>query len=82
MTGPETAPGARSGGLQFNIETELETDGRWIAEIREIPGALSYGKTKEEARASAYALALRVIADDVEKSKDVPKSISIDCLTA
>ena len=67
--------------MRFNIETEVETDGRWIAEIPEIPGAMAYGKTIEEAKANAYALALRSIADDVEKSRDVPKSISIDCLS-
>jgi predicted RNase H-like HicB family nuclease len=67
--------------LRFNIETERETDGRWIAEIPELPGALAYGKTEEEAKANAYALALRSIADGVEKSRDVPKSISIDCLS-
>jgi predicted RNase H-like HicB family nuclease len=68
--------------LQFNIETARETDGRWIAGIPEIPGALAYGKTQEEAKANAYALALRSIADDVEKSQAVPKSINIDCLSA
>ena len=67
--------------MQFSIETEQETDGRWIAEIPEIPGALAYGKTQDEAKASAYALALRAIADDVEKSLAVPKSINIDCLS-
>jgi predicted RNase H-like HicB family nuclease len=49
--------------VQFNIETERETDGRWIAEVQEIPGALVYGKTEEQAKAKAYALALRAIAD-------------------
>ena len=68
--------------MQFKIETERETDGRWIAEIGEIPGALAYGKTEDEAKANAYALALRSIADDVEKSHAVPKSISIDCMSA
>ena len=72
----------RNRDLQFNIETERETDGRWIAEIPEIPGALAYGKTAKQARAKAYALALRSIADDVEKSKRVPESISIDCVSA
>jgi predicted RNase H-like HicB family nuclease len=33
--------------LQFNIETERESDGRWIAEVREIPGALAYGKSEK-----------------------------------
>jgi hypothetical protein len=44
------------------IETEREEDGRWIAEINEIPGVLAYGKTERQAKAKAYALALRVVA--------------------
>jgi predicted RNase H-like HicB family nuclease len=72
----------RSQGLQFNIETERETDGRWIAEILEIPGALAYGRTETQAKAKAYALALRSIADDIEKSRRVPQSISIGCTSA
>jgi predicted RNase H-like HicB family nuclease len=43
--------------LNFNIEFELEDDGRWIAEIPEIPGALAYGATREEAKAHVEALA-------------------------
>jgi predicted RNase H-like HicB family nuclease len=50
--------------LRFNIETELETDGRWIAEIPEIPGAMAYGKTIEEAKANACAIAIH--EDDVQ----------------
>ncbi len=50
----------------FTIETEQETDGRFIAEVMEIPGALCYGTSIEEAMASAKALALRVIADELE----------------
>ena len=58
--------------MPFNIETERENDRRWVAEIPEIPDALAYGKTEVEAKANAYALALRSIADDVEKSQAVP----------
>jgi predicted RNase H-like HicB family nuclease len=76
------AQSARSQDVQFKLETERETDGRWIAEIPEIPGILAYGQTEEEARAKAYALALRAIADDVEKSEDVPQSINLTCLSA
>ncbi len=54
--------------MQFNIEIERETDGRWICEIPEIPGAMAYGATEEQAKAKAYALALRAIADDVGTS--------------
>lgn len=45
--------------MNFKIEFEIEDDGRWIAEIPEIPGALAYGTTREEAKASVEALALR-----------------------
>jgi predicted RNase H-like HicB family nuclease len=82
MTERKPSRSTRSQDLQFNIETERETDGRWIAEIPEIPGALAYGKTENQARAKAHALALRAIADDVEKSKRVPQSISIGCISA
>ncbi|HEX6824662.1 MAG TPA: type II toxin-antitoxin system HicB family antitoxin [Candidatus Sulfotelmatobacter sp.] len=65
--------------MRFIVETELETDGRWIAEIPQVPGALAYGKTREEATNKAYAIALRSIADDVEHSQqDPPKSISLE----
>jgi uncharacterized repeat protein (TIGR03803 family) len=83
MTDPRKPPrSVRSQDLRFKIETERETDGRWIAEISDLPGVLAYGKTEAEANAKAYALALRVIADDVEKSKKVPASISVTCQSA
>ncbi len=63
--------------VTFNIETELETDGRWIAEIRDMPGVLAYGKSEQAAKANAYALALRVIADRAEKSKKFPSNIEV-----
>jgi len=68
--------------LRFNIETERENDGRWIAEIADIPGVLAYGRSENQAKANAYALALRVIADRVEKSRTVPESISLVCASA
>jgi predicted RNase H-like HicB family nuclease len=71
---PGTA-GAKELRLQF--EVDRETDGRWIAEIPEIPGALAYGTTVEEAKARAYALALYAVADEVEASNKIPDSISI-----
>ena len=61
--------------MTFNIETELESEGRWIAEVTDIPGVLAYGKTKQDAIAKAYALALRVVADEVEETKKLPISI-------
>ena len=50
----------------FRIEVEREEDGRWIAEVVELPGALAYGATQEEAIAHVQALALRVVADQLE----------------
>ena len=53
----------------FTIETELEDDGRWIAEVPEIPGALAYGTTRADAMARAEALALRALAEQIERSR-------------
>ena len=49
--------------MNFSFETELETDGRWIAEVPELPGVMVYGVTEVEAIASAEALALRVLSE-------------------
>jgi len=50
----------------FNIELEEETDGRWLAEVTELPGVMCYGADKAEAVAKVQALALRVVADRLE----------------
>lgn len=52
--------------MNLAVETEQETDGRWIAEIAQIPGALAYGADRNEAISRVEALALRVLADRVE----------------
>ncbi|PYK40413.1 MAG: HicB family protein [Verrucomicrobia bacterium] len=49
--------------MTLAIEIEQEKDGRWIAEIRQIPGAMVYGRTREEAVSRVEALALRVLAE-------------------
>ena len=54
------------------IEVEREDDGRWIAEVTALPGALAYGATEQEARQRVAALALRVIADLIEHGDPVP----------
>ena len=54
---------------RFQIETEREADGRWIAEIPNLPGVMVYGKTKQDAVRSVRALALRVLADRIEHAK-------------
>ena len=62
--------------MNFKIEFEREEDGRWIAEIADLPGVLAYGTTREEAEAAVEALALRVIADRIEAEKVGQKTIS------
>ncbi len=57
----------------LTVETERETDGRWIAEITALPGVLSYGQSRGQAVARAEALALRVLADRVEHGETVPE---------
>ncbi len=52
--------------MTFEIEFEQESDGRWIADIPELPGVMVYGTTREEAKAKVEALALRVLADRIE----------------
>jgi len=63
--------------MNFEVELEQETDGRWIAEIPEIPGVLAYGLTPMQAKARAKALALRVLAEWMENESAVPGINSI-----
>lgn len=63
--------------MNFSIEHEQEEDGRWLAEVPELPGVLAYGSTPEEAMARAEVLALRVIAERLEHGESRPVSISI-----
>lgn len=52
--------------MNLKVEMDQEADGRWIAEVVELPGVLAYGATQEDALAGAKALALRVVADRIE----------------
>lgn len=54
--------------MNLRIETEREDDGRWLAEVPELPGVLAYGMNRERAVANVEALALRVIAERLENS--------------
>ncbi len=56
----------------LSIQTEREEDGRWLAEVPDIPGALAYGNTEQEAIAHAEALVLRALAERLEHGEDVP----------
>ena len=59
--------------MTFTVEVEQEDDGRWIAEVIDLPGVLAYGQTEEEAKAKVQALALRVVADRLEHGEAGPE---------
>ena len=63
--------------MTFTVELEEEEGGRWIAEVLELPGALAYGATPEEARARVQALALRILADRLEHGETGPEALQI-----
>ena len=63
--------------MNYNIEYEREEDGRWIAEVPELPGVMAYGTTADEAMTKAEALALRVLAERLEMAECSPMPISI-----
>jgi len=58
--------------MNFKIEYDQEADGRWLAELPQIPGVMAYGNSKEEAMAKTEALALRALAERIEQSEDKP----------
>ena len=63
--------------LTFTIEAEQEADGRWIAEVMEIPGTMVYGATTDEAVAQMQALALRVLAERLENGEAAPDFVDV-----
>ena len=66
----------------MKIEIEREADGRWIAEIPELPGVMSYGATRNQAIAKAEALALRVMADRLEHEEEIPELKEVFAISA
>lgn len=68
--------------ITLSVELEQEEDGRWIAEVSELPGVLAYGKNPEDARARAQVLALRVVADRLEQGEAGPELLSISLKAA
>jgi predicted RNase H-like HicB family nuclease len=63
--------------MKFTIECEQEEDGRWLAEVLELPGVLAYGRTPEDAMSKVQALGLRVLADRIEHGEEAPALMSI-----
>jgi predicted RNase H-like HicB family nuclease len=64
------------------IELEREDDGRWIAEVVELPGVLAYGATQDDAIAHVQALALRVVADRLEHDEAGREHLNISFAAA
>jgi predicted RNase H-like HicB family nuclease len=62
--------------LNYKVDTEQEEDGRWIAEIVDLPGVLAYGSSQEGAIAKVKAIAFRVIADRIDESKIATSRVS------
>ena len=61
----------------YAVETEQEADGRWIAEVPELPGVLTYGQTRDEAVRKAQALSLRVLAERLDNGESLPQVDSV-----
>jgi predicted RNase H-like HicB family nuclease len=68
--------------MNLKVEIGQEDDGRWIAEVPDLPGVLAYGSTRERAVANAEALALRVLAERLENEEDVPDMANLFLVTA
>jgi predicted RNase H-like HicB family nuclease len=63
------------------IEVEQEEDGRWIAEVTDLSGVMTYGATKDEAIRKVKSLALRVLADRLDHGEQIPEEIGPRMLT-
>lgn len=72
----------RNSSYHITIETGLETDGRWLAEVAEIAAALAYGSTRQMAIANAQALALRTMAERLEHGEVVPDLAGVFSIAA
>ena len=68
--------------MTFTVEVEQEEDGRWIAEVVDLPGVLAYGQAEEEAKAKVQALALHVVTDRLEHGEAGPELLSISFAAA
>ena len=58
---------------QMKIDVEREEDGRWIAEVADLPGVMVYGQTRAEAISKVESLALRAIADRLDHGEAIPE---------
>jgi predicted RNase H-like HicB family nuclease len=68
--------------MTFTVESEREDDGRWLAEVLELPGVVAYGDCLDEAIAKAQALALRTVADRLEHGEAAREFVDISFAAA
>lgn len=66
----------------YRVETELEVDGRWIAEVVDLPGVMVYGATRDEAVRKAQALSLRVLAERLDNGESLPQVENVFSIVA
>lgn len=66
----------------YVIELEQEDDGRWLAEVPDLPGVLAYGQTREEAVRKAQSLSLHVLADRLEHGEAFPHMETVFSIVA
>lgn len=66
----------------YKVETEREADGRWIAEVRELPGVLVYGQSRDEAVRKAQALSLHVLSERLEHGESLPQVENVFSIVA
>jgi len=67
--------------MDLKLECELESDGRWLAEVPQLPGVLAYGVSRDDAMAKAQVLALRVMAERLEHGEAQPVDINMSVQT-
>jgi predicted RNase H-like HicB family nuclease len=68
---------AKEGAVNLTLECEQEVDGRWLAEVPQLPGVIVYGDSANDAMFKAQILALRVLAERLEHKEALPVSINI-----
>jgi len=67
--------------VPITVEVEQEDDGRWIAEVPDLPGVLAYGQSRQEAIERVQVLSLRVLADRLNHGEPVPQMSGVFAVT-
>jgi predicted RNase H-like HicB family nuclease len=75
-------PYLRWDDTMYKVETEQEVDGRWIAEVPELPGVLAYGQSRDEAVRKAQALSLHVLAELLDNGEPLPQVQNVFSIVA